>query len=626
MKSNVQRSIGSAFFALAVGASSLTCTTPEATAVTQCKRYRDAYCEYIARCGGALAPGLKEQCLQTFALTQDCSQVTETPTGSEDCVAALPSAACGSGLPSSCSGQQMTVCKLDGSASPTDQASMLAQCTAEQLSAVVVDARSRRDLDVLFLIDNSPSMSPKQKALAQNIPQLIKLLDALNANYHIGIATTDVGTQVAAGAAWGGNLGSCDTFEGDDGVLQATACSARTNGTSDAKSACAALCPDSKYLPNDGRRFISKVDGVTNVPTAMERDPMTGMLLDTGPQKAFRCMALVGDGGCGVEGPLEGAKRALDGHRAENAQFLRSNSTLAVVFVTDEDDCSVQLARRNENNPMTVNCDPTQPDTASCFNPDFRCFARSVQCKETLLTPGIKTDCTERPNNYLSSVDSYVKFLKTLRPMNKLLVSGIWTLPAVSGGGRVEVASSGSGATPFLNRAPGTKASCSSAVDSSIYGQAQLRLSKFASQLPGSIETSICDTNNYAAALTQIADHVSQKLSASCLAKPPRLSASGRPECLVGDVDASTPTSTPTTPFATCSRTCCEGFATSSQPTPQDAAVIAACSAETTDACYCALPSRDPNVCTGGAVVGVWRKGGAAAPVGKVVSVRCVNQ
>ena len=59
-----------------------------------------------------------------------------------------------------------------------------------QLGESVVDARLRKDVDILFLIDNSPSMSPKQKALASNIPKFIQKIDATGANYHVGISTS----------------------------------------------------------------------------------------------------------------------------------------------------------------------------------------------------------------------------------------------------------------------------------------------------------------------------------------------------------------------------------------------------------------------------------------------------
>ena len=324
-----------------------------------------------------------------------------------------------------------------------------------QLGESVVDARLRKDVDILFLVDNSPSMTPKQKALANNIPKFIQKIDATGANYHVGIATSDIGSNVQPGVPWGGNIGKCDSYEGDDGVLQAVPCTTRNTVTPDARNGCAQLCPDDKFVPTDGRRFISKVDGVTNVPVSMERDPVTGKMVDTGPIKSFKCMALVGDDGCGIEGPLEGAKRAVDGHRSENSGFLRANSVLAVIFITDEDDCSVQMAKRDQNNPSYRDCDPTQPDSPECYNVDFRCLARSIQCNETLLTTGVKNACKERPNNYLEPVEKYYRFFSNLRPANKLLISGIWTLPSIDLGGKVEIARAGGTTTPNLNRAGG---------------------------------------------------------------------------------------------------------------------------------------------------------------------------
>lgn len=502
-----------------------------------------------------------------------------------------------------------------------------------QLGESVVDARLRKDVDILFLIDNSPSMSPKQKALASNIPKFIQKIDDTGANYHVGIATSDIGSNVQPGVPWGGNIGKCDSYEGDDGVLQAVPCTTRNTVTPDARNACAQLCPDDKFVPTDGRRFISKVDGVTNVPQSMERDPVTGKMVDVGPNKAFRCMALVGDDGCGIEGQMEGAKRALDGHRSENSGFLRANSVLAVIFITDEDDCSVQMAKRDQNNPSYRDCDPTQPDSPECYNVDFRCLARSIQCNETTLTTGVKTACKERANNYLEPVEKYYRFFSNLRPSNKLLVSGIWTLPSISSGGKVEIARAGGTTTPNLNRAGGAGASCVYASDQSVYGQAQLRLSKFAKQFgndakgqPNALEVSICDIDNYPTALDRIAKAIEQRLQAQCLPVTPKNDAAGHPICLVGDVDEASPASSPDpeTAFPVCSNTCCNAWATTSSPTPGDESIKMACSAEARD-CYCAVKSKDPNICTDTVVAGVWRKGGNQPPPGKVVNFRCAG-
>ena len=521
------------------------------------------------------------------------------------------------------------VCQIPENATPAERLAALAQCTPSTEPGTL---SLRQDIDILFVIDNSPSMTPKQKALAQNIPKFMQKIDDTGASYHVGIVTSDVGTDPSKGVFWGGSIGKCDTFAGDDGMLQTAACTTRTDITTEAQAACNTLCPDPQYVPRDGNRFIAKIDGITNVPVKAEADPMTGVVGDVGPIKAFQCMALVGDSGCGVEGQLEGAKRALDGHLLENSGFLRPDSILAVIYITDEDDCSVQLAKRSQNNPATRDCDPSQPDAADCYNIDYRCLARSIQCNESLLTPGVKTGCMERPDNYLDPVAKYYNFFAALRPPTQLLVSGIWTLPSISGGGRVEIVQPlGAGGTAQLNRAHATGASCSYAKDPNIFGQAQYRLSAFAGMFgkspdgsPSALEVSICDIDNYPTALDKIAGAIADKIY-RCLPSTPKTQ-NGKTVCVVGDVDSSTPHASPAVTFPACSSTCCSAFAASSQPTPADPAIQTACAAETTDACYCATKSTAPTTpCAGTAVMGVWRKGGAATPAGKSTTFNCAG-
>jgi hypothetical protein len=341
----------------------------------------------------------------------------------------------------------------------------------------------------------------------------MRSLQQLDIDSHVGIVSTDIGTNIAPGMSWGSGLGVCDTYAGDDGVLQSAACATRLTSSADARAACSALCPDSKFVPTDGRRYISSAGGMSNVPASIELDPMTGKMIDTGPEKALRCMGLIGDGGCGIESPLEALKRALDGHRSENDGFLRADALLAVLIISDEDDCSVQLSRRGEHNPGTRSCAATDPESFDCYNLDYRCFASSVQCDQSMLTPGVKTNCKERPGSYLEPVDKYVSFLSTLRPMGRLVVSGIWTRPSVTEGGRVEIARLSGGTTsPSLNRANGTGASCAYAADPKVIGQAQLRLSSFAGKIPGSLESSVCDIDNYGLALDRVVQAIKTKL------------------------------------------------------------------------------------------------------------------
>lgn len=224
-------------------------------------------------------------------------------------------------------------CPVPPGATPA-QALAAQQSCYSATQPTMIDPRLHKDVDILFVIDNSPSMAPKQRVLATAIPQFINTIDATGANYHVGIVTTDLGFNVPDGTATGKQFPNnpilaCNTAAGDDGVLQNVPCTSR-GLQGEALAACQSLCPDSQYGPRGGVRYIAKQDGITNVPTKT----MGGV--DIGPQLAFQCLSLVGDTGCAIEQPLEAARRALDNHRTDNQGFNRNTSVLAVIFITDE--------------------------------------------------------------------------------------------------------------------------------------------------------------------------------------------------------------------------------------------------------------------------------------------------
>jgi hypothetical protein len=84
--------------------------------------------------------------------------------------------------------------------------------------------------------------------------------------------------------------------------------------------------------PPDGRfiRDVARADG------GRDRN-YSGSLAET-----FACIAQVGPDGCGFEQHLLAIARALDGSVPENAGFLRKDAFLAIVILSDEDDCSAR--------------------------------------------------------------------------------------------------------------------------------------------------------------------------------------------------------------------------------------------------------------------------------------------
>src|SRR5262249_30661255 len=92
----------------------------------------------------------------------------------------------------------------------TFTAGLLAGCPDRSIDEVIpqqgrVEAKDipvnvNRDIDLLFLIDDSPSMKDKQNNLADNFPNFIRVISSIPGglpNVHIGITTSDMGTKGA---------------------------------------------------------------------------------------------------------------------------------------------------------------------------------------------------------------------------------------------------------------------------------------------------------------------------------------------------------------------------------------------------------------------------------------------
>ncbi len=252
---------------------------------------------------------------------------------------------------------------------------------------VFLDVEVNRKLDLLFVIDDSGSMKNEQEALSRNFGLLMDQLTTVEhgvPDIHLGVISTDLGLGEFAD-----QNGSCST-EGQGGRLLATP----------RDSSCAA--PDGRFLT------------ARTLPDGSLEQNFSGDISD-----AFACIAELGDQGCGYEQPLEAMRRALDGSVAENAGFLRPDARLAVVFVTDEDDCSVI-------DPAIFN-----ELLVGEFGPptDFRCFLHGVVCEDDQPAElGAQRGCVARQDSpYVADVGEYVEFLRGLKryPERDILVAGI---------------------------------------------------------------------------------------------------------------------------------------------------------------------------------------------------------
>jgi len=240
-----------------------------------------------------------------------------------------------------------------------------------------------RDVDVLFVIGSEESMGDAQTVLAGNLPSLVAGLDALpggRPDLHLGVIDSSVDLGVAGLGA------SCSPATLGNGLLRNAA-----TGTPG--------CP----TPID--RFISDVANGSSARTTNYPGTLDDVLT---------CIVQVGTTGCGFIAPLEAMKRALDGSRPENAGFRRAGAVLAVVILSDEDDCSA-------SDPSLFTLDKTTAGDGS-----FRCTALGYTCDQpiSVTQAGSYGSCVPR-NDYLTDPRSYAAFLETLVNPAQLVVTVI---------------------------------------------------------------------------------------------------------------------------------------------------------------------------------------------------------
>ena len=255
-----------------------------------------------------------------------------------------------------------------------------------------------RDVDLLFVIDNSPSMYDKQLSLAASFPKMMDALGTLDGglpNLHIGVVTSDMGTKGSLDAvpapSIGSGPGSC-TGTGNDGMLQ---------------NAGAVELADALYISD-----LGNADGTRT-------RNYTGELRDV-----FSKIATVGAAGCGFEQHFASMRRAL-GNPA-NGDFVRPNANLAVIILADEDDCSMSHATLMGAETSTLG--PLQ---------SFRCTRHGVVCAEDGATPdemnmiGSKGSCRGRADSpYVEDVAQSVNFLVGLKGDPRAVMVGAIVGPA----------------------------------------------------------------------------------------------------------------------------------------------------------------------------------------------------
>ncbi len=372
-----------------------------------------------------------------------------------------------------------------------------------------------RAVDLLFVIDNSGSMADEQANTRGNFPAYFTSLKNMVGglpDVHLGVTTTDLGTGMF-------QITYCEEVGGDGGALVTGNCSNPTGApyivdvkprgcevTMDQSNFCSDhTCSQTHCAHEPSTTFV--LDSTTGCPRCRN---YAGESLED----VFSCIADLGTMGCGFEQPLEAMKRALEPTNTANAGFLRDNAFLAVLLITDEDDCSASDPQLFDN---------TQTDIDSTLGPltSYRCFEHGVTCDINDRThEGIRQNCVPRedPSALLHPLSSYIQFLRELKDPQEMVVAAI--------AGPVPPSPVGEGHNMLVEldeqSRPELQYSCTTAMDGAVPG---IRIYNLVAafneeeELANWAYSSICSAD-YTPALAGMGNRIKDILDFQCLRMP----------------------------------------------------------------------------------------------------------
>ncbi len=410
----------------------------------------------------------------------------------------------------------------------------LPQPKNRSVQVFVMPQSAQRDLDLLFLVDNSLSMNNEQQNLRTQFEVLMDTLKHMRGglpNVHIGVVTSDLGTGTYT------NIPGCTRLGGDKGILGQSGATNRGEqyigaGQKYIVDVEPKGCRIERTVLETGVRCSSHDCTQANCDQAKTPGSNETLTLYTDENGCPRCRnydgtlesvfqdyAYVGDQGCGFEQQLEAVKKALDRQdpdaAAANTGFLRDGAYLGVIWVTDEDDCSASKPE------VIFNPDENQNNINSPLGPltSYRCFEFGITCDINDRTvQGTRTNCVPRtaddPNNYLFPVNRYTAFLEGLKDPEMMVIA------AIAG----PVTDTVNVTTDNMGR-PKVDFSCLDPVNPNEGGTPGIRIRAVVSYFNGESDlnewayTSIC-SQDFSSALRGIGQKLVEAMSEKCLSQP----------------------------------------------------------------------------------------------------------
>jgi hypothetical protein len=294
------------------------------------------------------------------------------------------------------------------------------------------EVASTREIDLVFMIDNSPSMAPKVAKLNAQFPKMIAALkdpvDGTLPDLRIAFIDSDLGTKGAY------QNGSCGPKTLSDGTTSSYGDMGRFQMVQ--ASSCGVTSAEALWLETSKNQAVNYTGDIGQV---------------------FGCLAKnLGTLGCGMEQQLQAYQFALVMNGISNEEqrkMLRTNAYLGLVFLSDEDDCSAALndgmfgdKAELRGEAASLRCatrghacggrslassPPGFPADARFTAPFADCQARTDACPNQLDGSG-STD-TSQPTDCspLGSIKTMADGIKKLKgdPGKQVLVAGIFGWP-----------------------------------------------------------------------------------------------------------------------------------------------------------------------------------------------------
>jgi len=340
------------------------------------------------------------------------------------------------------------------------------------------------DVDLLLVIDDSTSMSEEQELLEREIPSLVRGLTSppdedgdgepdwtAVESLRVAVVTTDMGTNGVNTSELGGcGLESSlrDPYGADGALRQDVACDP------------SASLVQRWQTGDDVDAFVDRVG----------------------------CVANAGTRGCGFEQPLAAGARALS--RTLETGFPRENALLAVLVLSDEEDCSVA--------------------DANAFYADL---PRTGTTTERLIA--LNRYCVN--NSFLHDAADLARDLSAGRDASRFLFGAITGIPVDLAGESPSTILRDTRMEPVFDDTVrgGIRYACRAAnpdgSDRSVATPAT-RIVEVASHIEGALVRSICE-DDFRPAIAELTRRIGRKLEGVCLARGLSPSDDGSVDCVV---------------------------------------------------------------------------------------------